>query len=73
MISILNCNRNANDIFNGITGFIIAADVQDARRQIHKLMDLQPALIELANYFYNLYEPPPGKTVLPTGHIMLVT
>lgn len=51
-----------------IGGWIIATDVHDARRQAEAAFDNA-----LAHCLYGMEFPKPGKTVLPTGHVMLVS
>lgn len=51
-----------------ITGWIIATDLDDARRQAQGAGQLS-----LAQLLYNTYEVQPGKLMLQTGHIMLVS
>ncbi len=50
------------------TGWIIATDVDDARRQAYGAGEG-----ELANLLYTVYDVAPGKHELPTGHTMLVS
>ncbi|MEM6483813.1 MAG: hypothetical protein AAF662_02345 [Pseudomonadota bacterium] len=51
-----------------ITGWIIATDLDDARRQAQGAGQLS-----LAQLLYQTYEVQPGKLMLQTGHIMLVS
>lgn len=51
-----------------IRGWIIATDVHDARRQAEAAFNNA-----LAHCLYGMEFPKPGKTVLPTGHVMLVS
>ena len=52
-----------------ISGWIIAVDMHDARRQAYAAFQN-----DLAQELYRAeLEPPPGKYRLPTGHIMVVT
>lgn len=54
-----------------ITGWILATDVHDARRQAHAMMSAEGAA--LASELYTMEFPQPGNHVLRTGHIMLVS
>jgi hypothetical protein len=67
MICILKLNEYATGI-DSITDWIIATDIDDARRQAQAAFDN-----DLAQYLYTLFEVRAGKTILPTGHIMLVS
>jgi hypothetical protein len=66
MICILAMNDDTRH--HAITGWIIATDVDDARRQDDLAGDH-----ELATLLYRGWPMPRGKHVLPTGHVALVS
>lgn len=52
-----------------IDGWIIATDIHDARRKADAAV-----VRDLAECLYRMdFMPQPGKHVLPTGHVMLVS
>lgn len=58
------------DAAREITGWIIATDLADARRQAHMCFER-----DLAGLLYRMepFEPQPGRHELQTGHVMLVS
>lgn len=54
---------------DSLAGWIIASDIDDARRQAHGAFDN-----ELSAALYRMtFAPAAGKYELPTGHILLVS
>jgi len=60
MICIINLNHSCQPVV--IDGWIIAIDLDDARRQAESINDY-----DLANYLYTLFEVKPGKYLIPNS------
>lgn len=68
MICILELEKFPTGAERGITGWLIGTDTHDVRRQAEAHNQLW-----LANILYAMDFVQPGKHVLASGHIMLVS